>query len=114
MAMRTPLRMRCRRAVRRLPAAPSEEDRRKSRFTISCEARAGSRASGEEPLRGTDVYGLTAASLAHAAILCADPGYEHRGALAPAQAFDPTSFLAALADVGLSTEIEPLPGSADR
>ncbi len=50
----------------------------------------------------------------HAAMLCADPAYDRRGALAPAQAFDPTAFLAALADIGLSTEVEPLPGSADR
>jgi short subunit dehydrogenase-like uncharacterized protein len=113
LAMRTPLRNAMGALVRRLPAAPSEADRKKSRFTISCEARAGSRVR-RGTLRGTDVYGLTAASLARAAALCADPGYDRRGALAPAQAFDPTSFLAALADVGLSTEIEPLPGSADR
>ena len=95
LAMRTPLRSAAGAAIRRLPAAPSEEDRKKSRFTISCEARS---ASGVRrgTLRGSDVYGLTAASLAHAATLCADPAYDRRGALAPAQAFDPASFLSAL------------------
>lgn len=111
--MRTPLRKAAAALIRRLPAAPSEADRVKSRFTISCEAR-GAAAVRRGVVRGSDVYGLTAASLAHGAMLCADPGYDRRGALAPAQAFDPTSFLAALADSGLSVEVEPLPGSADR
>ncbi|HEU4906522.1 MAG TPA: saccharopine dehydrogenase NADP-binding domain-containing protein [Solirubrobacterales bacterium] len=110
--MRTPLRKAAAALIRRLPAAPSEADRVKSRFTISCEAR-GAAAVRRGVVRGSDVYGLTAASLAHGAMLCADPGYDRRGALAPAQAFDPTSFLAALADSGLSVEVE-LPGSADR
>jgi len=52
--------------------------------------------------------------LAQGALLCADPGYDKRGALAPAQAFDPISFFAALADFGVSIEVEPLPASADR
>ncbi|HKI66209.1 MAG TPA: hypothetical protein VJ989_02960 [Solirubrobacterales bacterium] len=105
LAMRTPLRSVAGAAIRRLPAAPNEEDRTKSRFTISCEARAGSRVR-RGTLRGTDVYGLTAASLAHAATLCADPAYDRHGALAPAQAFDSTKFLAS---VGLDYELDPLP-----
>jgi len=113
LAMRTPLRSVAGAAIRRLPAAPSEEDRAKSRFTISCEARAGSRVR-RGTLRGSDVYGLTAASLIHAATLCADPAYDRRGALAPAQAFDPAEFLGALADFDLSIDVEPLPNSADR
>lgn len=105
LAMRTPLRSVAGAAIRRLPAAPSEQDRKKSRFTISCEARtaAGVRRG---TLRGGDVYGLTAASLAHAATLCADPAYDRRGALAPAQAFDPADFLTA---VGLDCDLDPLP-----
>jgi len=35
-----------------------------------------------------------------------DPGYGRSGALAPAQAFDPASFLAVLADVGVSYEVD--------
>ncbi|HZK15482.1 MAG TPA: saccharopine dehydrogenase NADP-binding domain-containing protein, partial [Solirubrobacterales bacterium] len=111
--MRTPLRRAAGVLIRRLPAAPSEADRKKSRFTISCEAR-GEAGVRRGVVRGSDVYGLTAASLSHGAMLCADPAYDRSGALAPAQAFDPTSFLAALGDSGLSIEVEPLPSSADR
>lgn len=108
LAMRTPLRGAMGALIRRLPAAPSEADRKKARFTISCEAR-GKSGSRRGTVRGGDVYGLTAFSLAHGAQLCADPGYDREGALAPAQAFDPTSFFAALADFGVSVEVESLP-----
>lgn len=113
LAMRTPLRRAMGALVRRLPAAPSEKSRSAAQFTISCEAR-GKSGVRRGTVRGSDVYGLTAASLAHGAQLCADPGYERSGALAPAQAFDPASFLAALADFGVSVEIEPLPAAANR
>jgi short subunit dehydrogenase-like uncharacterized protein len=104
-AMRAePLRAATAALVRRLPAAPSEKARKASRFVVSCEARAGDRVR-RGAVRGSDVYGLTAASLAHAATLCAAPSYDRRGALAPAQAFDPASFLTALSDF-LSYEIE--------
>jgi short subunit dehydrogenase-like uncharacterized protein len=104
-AMRTPLRRALGAAIRRLPSAPSEEDRKAARFTIGCEAR-GKAGTRRGVVRGSDVYGLTAASVAHGARLCADPGYDRSGALAPAQAFDPASFLAALADVGVSCEVD--------
>lgn len=113
LAMRTPLRSAMGALIRRLPAAPGDEDREKARFTISCEAR-GKSGARRGTVRGSDVYGLTAASLAHAATLCADAAYARSGALAPAQAFDPVAFLAALADSGLSVEVEPLPAAADR
>ena len=111
LAMRTPLRNAMGALVRRLPAAPSENDRKKSRFTIDCEARS---AAGVRhgTLRGSDVYGLTASCLAHGAMLCADPAYDRRGALAPAQAFDPTEFLAALDDFDVVVDLEPLPDGA--
>jgi short subunit dehydrogenase-like uncharacterized protein len=107
LAMRTPLRGATGALIRRLPAAPSERARKASKFVVSCEARAGGLAR-RGTVRGSDVYGLTAASLAQAAMLCAEPGYDRSGALAPAQAFDPASFLAALSDF-LSYEVEPLP-----
>lgn len=113
LAMRTPLRGLAGAAVKRMPAAPSEKSRRACRFTIDCEARSGS-ATRRGVVRGGDVYGLTAATVARGATLCADPAYDRAGALAPAQAFDPAAFLAALADCGVSTEVEPLPASADR
>jgi short subunit dehydrogenase-like uncharacterized protein len=103
LAMRTPLRRAMGALIKRLPAAPSDEDRQKARFTVSCEARAESgRRRGT--VRGHDVYGLTAAAVAQGATLCADPAYDRRGALAPAQAFDPASFLA---DIGLNCNIDP-------
>lgn len=95
LAMRTPLRQATGALIRRLPAAPSERTREAAKFTIGCEARAGDRIRGGTA-SGTDVYGLTAASLAHGALLCADPDFGRSGALAPAQAFDPASFLDAL------------------
>jgi short subunit dehydrogenase-like uncharacterized protein len=101
-AMRTPLRHVTGALIRRLPAAPSESGRKASKFTVACEARAGQRAR-RGTVSGSDVYGLTAVSLANAATLCADPAYDRRGALAPAQAFDPASFLDAL---DLAVEIE--------
>jgi short subunit dehydrogenase-like uncharacterized protein len=113
LAMRTPLRRAMGALVRRLPGAPGEQSRTASRFTISCEAR-GKPGTRRGTVRGSDVYGLTAASLAHGALLCANPDYERSGALAPAQAFDPSSFLAALADFGVSVDVEPLPAVADR
>jgi short subunit dehydrogenase-like uncharacterized protein len=113
MAMRTPLRGAMGALIRRLPAAPSEADRKKARFTISCEAR-GKSGVRRGTVRGGDVYGLTAVSLAHGALLCADSAFDRQGALAPAQAFEPTPFFTALADFGVSVEVEPLPASADR
>jgi short subunit dehydrogenase-like uncharacterized protein len=111
LAMRTPLRHAAASVVRRLPAAPSERTRAAARFTVDCEARATGR-TRRGTVRGRDVYGLTASCLAHGALLCAAPGYDRSGALAPAQAFDPARFLDALADAGLSYEVEPLPSPA--
>lgn len=95
LAMRTPLRGALGTVVKRMPAAPNEAGRKAARFTISCEARAKS-GMRRGLVRGSDVYGITATSLAHAATICASPSFNHNGALAPAQAFDPAPFLDAL------------------
>jgi short subunit dehydrogenase-like uncharacterized protein len=108
-AMRTPLRRAADALVRRRRTRPSERRRKASRFTISCEARSDSR-SRRGTVRGSDVYGLTAACVAQGALLCSAPGYERSGALAPAQAFDAASFMDPLP--GISTEVEPLPATA--
>lgn len=47
--------------------------------------------------------------LAYGALLCAEPAYERSGALAPAQAFDPEPFLAALGGAGLTTRSRAAP-----
>jgi short subunit dehydrogenase-like uncharacterized protein len=108
LGMRTPLRSAMGALIRRLPAAPSEKARKAARFTIGCEAR-GRSGARRGTVRGNDVYGLTAASLAHGARLCADPAYDRAGALAPAQAFDPASFFATLTEFGVSIDVDPLP-----
>jgi short subunit dehydrogenase-like uncharacterized protein len=108
-AMRTPLRRAAGAVVRRMPAAP--KDSSASRFTVECEARSRDGRRRRGAVRGRDVYGLTAASLAQAAMLCAQPGYDRSGALAPAEAFDPAPFLDALGETGLAYEVEPLPGA---
>ena len=106
LATRTPLRRVMAAAVSRRPEGPSEEDRVRSRFTISCEAVAGSRRR-RGTISGSDVYGLTACTTVEAALRCAASGYERTGALAPSQAFDPADFLAAMAGAGVSWEVEP-------
>jgi short subunit dehydrogenase-like uncharacterized protein len=111
LAMRTPIRHIAEAAIRRMPEGPSEEDRRGAKFMVGCEVRAGSRVR-RGSVTGSDVYGLTAVTTAHGALLAADPAYERSGALAPAQAFDPQDFLAALADFGVAFELEPLPEPA--
>ncbi len=105
LAMRTPLRAATAALIRRLPAAPGERARKASKFVVECEARGSGRVR-RGSVRGVDVYGLTAASLAHGALLCADPGYERAGALAPAQAFDPAPFLDALEGFVIGYEVE--------
>lgn len=105
LAMRTPLRAATAALVRRLPAAPSERARKAARFLVACEARGGGRVR-RGSVHGVDVYGFTAASLAHGATICAEPGYDRAGALAPAQAFEPAAFLDALAGFVLGYEVE--------
>jgi len=105
--MGTPLRGAVAKLIERLPEGPSERARQAARYTIVCLARHG---DGERRgiLRGSDVYGITAVTIAEGATRMTDPGYERSGALAPSQAFDPESFLTCLAPHGISTEIEPL------
>ncbi len=106
LATRTPLKRAMAAAVARLPEGPAEDDRRRSRFTIDCEAVSGTtRRRGS--ISGRDVYGLTARTTVEAALRCADPGYERSGALAPSQAFEPEDFLAAMASAGIEWEVDP-------
>jgi short subunit dehydrogenase-like uncharacterized protein len=111
LAMRTPLRHAAGALINRMPEGPSEEDRRKSRFIVSCEAKAGSR-TRRGSVTGTDVYGLTAVTTSEAALLTADPSFDRRGALAPAQAFDPAAFLDSLSGFGVEYEVEAVPQAA--
>ena len=111
LALRTPLRRAAEAFIGRMPEGPSDADRKAARFMVACEARAGAR-SRRGLTTGTDVYGLTAVTTAHAALLTAAPDFDRAGALAPAQAFDPAEFFAALEDFGVDLNVEPLPEPA--
>ncbi len=104
-ALRTPIKRALELAVSKLPEGPSEEERRAVRFTIVCDAHSAE-ASRRGVVSGSDVYGLTAASVARGAILAASKGFRGRGALAPAQAFDPRDFLAALERFDVRWDVE--------
>jgi len=105
LAMRTPLRRALGAVIPRLPEGPSEEDRRKSRFTIVCEAHRDSR-QRRGTVTGTDLYGLTARTSVEAALRCAAPGYDRSGALAPSEAFDARDVLGGLRGFGVEHEVE--------
>jgi len=107
LALRTPLRPVLRRAMDLLPEGPPEEARRASAFTIVARARGQDGSEGRGIVRGSDVYGLTAVTLAHGAELMSASGYERAGALGPAAAFDAGSFLNHLTGHGLSWELNP-------
>lgn len=111
MALRTPLRRAAEAFIGRMPEGPSDEDRKRTRFMVCCEARAASR-SRRGVTTGTDVYGITAVTTSHAALLAAAPDFDRTGALAPAQAFDPADFFTALEDFGVEVDVEPLPEPA--
>jgi short subunit dehydrogenase-like uncharacterized protein len=87
-----------------LPEGPTEEDRRTQRFTYLIDAvgRDGRRARGI--VQGRDTYGITAVIAAEAARRLVADGAKP-GVLAPAQAYDPTGFLAFLAPHGMSWTI---------
>ena len=106
LALRTPARRLVTFAAGRLPEGPNAEARRRARFEIVCEARAGSRGR-RGVARGSDVYGLTAVITVEGALRCALPGYDRSGALAPSQAFDPRAFLDSLSRAGLSYKLSP-------
>ena len=80
--------------IGRLPEGPSEAARRRARWVVVAGAHAEDGRRRRVALSGSDVYATTAASAAHAAALLA--GTNRRGALAPAQAFEPQAFLAHL------------------
>lgn len=104
LAMRTPLRRLVGSVIDRLPEGPSTSDREAARFTIACDVVRGSK-SRRGVVTGSDVYGLTAASLAAGALVAAQGGISRSGALAPSQAFDPGRFLKSLSSFDVSWEV---------
>ncbi|MFC4503655.1 MULTISPECIES: saccharopine dehydrogenase family protein [Streptomyces] len=88
-----------------LPEGPTAEHRRTTKFVIVVHALGtdGRRARGV--VEGTDTYGTTAVIAVEAARrLAADP--PRPGALAPAQAYDPTDFLNFLAPHAVTWTVE--------
>jgi short subunit dehydrogenase-like uncharacterized protein len=105
LSLRTPLRGVLSRAVGMLPEGPSDSDRRAAEFTIVAVARGEDGSERTGVVRGSDVYGLTAATLVHGAELMSAPGYDLGGAMGPAAAYDPEAFLNYLGDHGVSWEL---------
>ena len=106
LALRTPAKALADLAIDRLPEGPSEEQRRAARFTIVVIARGEDGRTGRGLVSGGDVYGLTAVTAVHSAVMLADSGYDRAGALSPASAFEPLEFLNYLGDHGVSFELD--------
>jgi short subunit dehydrogenase-like uncharacterized protein len=106
---RTPLRRGLEALISRLPEGPTDEARERASYTVVCEAWHGSR-HRRGIVRGNDVYGTTARTTVEGALLCSAAGYDRKGALAPAQAFDPREFLRSLREHGVTYEVAPAPG----
>ncbi|MEE2830007.1 MAG: NAD(P)H-binding protein [Myxococcota bacterium] len=86
-------------------SGPREEDRKRTRFTILVEAFAGRRFR-QAVIEGVDPYGLTAVILAQAAEgLATGRDTGKRGALAPAEIFEPQTFLEELGAEGLTVRL---------
>ena len=79
------------RLAERLPEGPTDEVRRRARYRIYAEATGGDSQVGHVLIEGSDVYRLTAVLLVEAALRVSGSG-----AMAPAQALDPSSFLDAV------------------
>jgi short subunit dehydrogenase-like uncharacterized protein len=79
------------RLVERLPEGPSDEVRRRSSFRIFVQATGRDGQVGHVLVEGSDVYRLTAQLLVEAALRVSGAG-----AMAPAQALDPSTFLDAV------------------
>ena len=104
LALRTPLGALLHAAVDRLREGPSEAQRAAESFTVVAVAETADGRRRAGVVRGGDVYGTTAATVVESAARMATPGFGASGVLAPAQAFDPASFLDA---VGLRWELDP-------
>ncbi len=107
-ALRTPLKSLAARLVERRPEGPELGARKAATFMIVCEARpSGGGSPRRGVISGSDVYGLTAVTIAEGALRLAAEGYGRSGALAPSEAFEPGGFLDSLEPFGVSREVEP-------
>ena len=84
---------------------PDEATRGRDEFHIAVDVRGvrgGTASHRVLMVHGRDPYGLTAAIVAHAAVLMSKPHYDRSGVLPPAAAFDPHAFLEYLNQFGLT------------
>lgn len=105
-AMRTPLRQLMSKAISAMPEGADEDARSATDFVIGCEV-TSARQRARGVLTGTDVYGLTAALIAEAAIRASRGEARGNGALAPATAFDPAGFLHGFERFKVAWEVSP-------
>jgi len=89
------------------PRGPSDEQRRKTRFTVVAEAR-GASGGRRATLAGTDVYGLTALLIVRAVEALLKGEGRGAGALAPVEAFDVYVLVERLSPLLLLEPLEPL------
>jgi short subunit dehydrogenase-like uncharacterized protein len=87
------------------PEGPTEDDRRAQRFTYVVDAVDADNRLARGVVRGPDTYGITAVIAVEAARRLVADGAKP-GVLAPAQAYDPTSFLTALAPYAVTWTID--------
>lgn len=107
-AMRTPMKNLVGRLVNRLPEGADPAARAAATWTVGCEARAGGR-TRRGFISGNDVYGITAALLVKGASMAAAGQIKGSGGLAPAQAFDPETFLGDFGKFSVEWSVDALP-----
>lgn len=98
-----PLRERLSEKIGDLPEGPTEDRRKAVAWTIVCFARGEDGREARGLVRGPDIYGLTAVTTVHGALLLT--ASDARGAHAPATAFAALPFLERLAPFGVSWEL---------
>jgi short subunit dehydrogenase-like uncharacterized protein len=104
--LRSPLKPLLDRVIDALPEGPAEEDRGAVRWTVIAGATGEDGRSARGVATGPDIYGLTAKTIAQAAIELADPAFDRAGALGPAQAVDAAAFLDGLAPFGVRWQVD--------
>jgi short subunit dehydrogenase-like uncharacterized protein len=108
-ALNSPARKVVDKVLDRLPEGPDSAARASGKWTILAEARDAGGKWRNVALAGTDVYGLTAATLARSAVEMASPGYDRSGVLSPVGAIGVDVLRAELERNGVSIEVyEPV------
>lgn len=92
------------RVLSRLPEGPTEEQRARGRWTVLAEARSGDKWRNVV-MTGTDVYGLTAETLAAGAIELASNASHDSGVIAPTQVIPAAALRRELEATGVKIDI---------